>query len=78
LIYLIGIFLITIITIDSLLYFIVIRPVRRLSNYAERISKGETDLPELPVGGKDEIAEVTGSFNRMYRSLAKALRLLES
>jgi HAMP domain-containing protein len=78
LIYLIGMFLITIVTIDSLLYFIVIRPVRRLSDYAERISKGQTDLPELPVSGRDEIAEVTGSFNRMYRSLAKALRLLES
>jgi HAMP domain-containing protein len=78
LIYLIGMFLITVVTIDSLLYLIVIRPVRRLSDYAERISKGQTDLPELPVSGRDEIAEVTGSFNRMYRSLAKALRLLES
>ena len=78
LIYLVGMFLITIIAIDTLLYFIVIRPVRRLSDYAERISKGQTDLPELPVSGRDEIAQVTGSFNRMYRSLAKALRLLES
>ena len=60
-----------------LLYFIVIRPVRRLSDYADQISKGNTDLPELPVKGGDEIAEVTGSFNRMYRSMAKALRLLE-
>jgi HAMP domain-containing protein len=77
LIYLVGIFVLTVITIDMLLYFIVIRPVRRLSDYADQISKGNTDLPELPVSGSDEIAEVTGSFNRMYRSLAKALRLLE-
>ena len=75
--YLVGMFLLTIITIDTLLYVIVIRPVRTLSEYADRISKGDTELPELPVRGRDEIAEVTGSFNRMYRSLAKALRLLE-
>jgi HAMP domain-containing protein len=76
-VYLVGIFLVTLIAIDMMLYLIVIRPVRQLSSYAELISKGQTDLPELPVKGKDEIAEVTGSFNRMYRSLAKALRMLE-
>jgi HAMP domain-containing protein len=32
---------------------------------------------ELPVKGRDEIATLAGSFNRMYVSLAKAIRLLE-
>lgn len=77
LIYLVGIFIITIAAIDLSLVMIVIRPVRRLAERAERISKGETDLPELPASGKDEVADVTRSFNRMYVSLAKALKLLE-
>jgi len=77
LIYLVAIFVITVVAIDVSLVMIVIRPVQRLAERAERISKGETDLPELPAAGKDEIADVTRSFNRMYVSLAKALKLLE-
>jgi HAMP domain-containing protein len=77
LVYLIAVFVTTLAAIDGLLIFIVVRPVRRLAERAERISKGETDLPALPASGNDEIADVTRSFNRMYVSLAKALDLLE-
>jgi len=75
-IYLISIFIITILVIDTALYFIVIRPVSQLSAMADRISKGDLDLPELPVRGRDEISAVTASFNRMYVSLRKAFRML--
>jgi HAMP domain-containing protein len=78
LLYLVATFLITLASIDFALYFIIIRPVRRLSDMADRISKGQLDLPELPAGGKDEIAAVTASFNRMYVSLVKAIRMLKS
>jgi HAMP domain-containing protein len=74
--FLVGIFIVTLIVIDAALVFIVIRPVRRLADTADRISKGELDVPELPVTGKDEIAGVTTSFNRMYRSLVKAFGML--
>jgi protein-histidine pros-kinase len=77
LVYLFAIFLVTMIAIDVSLLFVVIRPVQRLADRAERISRGETDLPELPEKGRDEIAHVTKSFNRMYVSLSKALKLLE-
>jgi HAMP domain-containing protein len=63
--------------LDAALYLLVLRPLKRVSQAADRISKGETELPELEVKGKDEIAEVTASFNRMHVSLAKALRMLE-
>lgn len=74
--YLIGTFLVTLLALDAGIYLLVIRPLRRVSVAADRISKGETDLPELTVSGKDEIAEVTGSFNRMHLSLTKALKML--
>ena len=77
-IYLVAFFVVTLIVIDVSLVFIVIRPVRRLAETADRISKGEMDVPELPVTGRDEIAEVTGSFNRMYRSLVKAFGMLSA
>jgi len=72
-----AIFLVTLLAIDLSLYFIVIQPVRRLALMADRISKGEMDLKELPVKGKDEIAGVTQSFNRMFVSLVKAFKLLK-
>jgi protein-histidine pros-kinase len=71
-----GILLATIILIDVALFFIVIRPLRKVREAADRISKGEVDLPQLDVKGKDEIAEVTESFNRMHTSLIKAFEML--
>jgi HAMP domain-containing protein len=43
---------------------------------ADKISLGQFDVPELPVRGKDEIARLAGSFNRMRRSLVTAMRML--
>ena len=71
-----AIFLLTIVLIDVAMYMIVIRPLRRVSRNADVISKGELDLPPLEVTGKDEIAEVTASFNRMHTSLVKAFEML--
>ena len=70
------IFLLTILLIDGAMYLIVIRPLHRVSGNADVISKGEIDLPPLEVKGRDEIAEVTASFNRMHTSLVKAFAML--
>ena len=74
--YLIVTFIAAMALLDAALLFIVIRPVQRLSAMADRISSGDTSLAELPVNGKDEIAEVTASINRMSASLRKAFRML--
>ena len=75
--FLIATFVVTIVALDAGLSLLVIRPLHEVSTAADKISKGETDLPELKVRGKDEIADVTASFNRMRVSLAKALKMLE-
>ena len=54
-----------------------IRPLKLLSDTADRASKGETNQALLPVKGSDEIATVTASFNRMQVSLAKAFKMLQ-
>jgi len=77
LIFLAVVFVTTIVAIDLALYAIVIRPVRGLSAMADRISRGDMNLQELPVKGSDEIAAVTRSFNRMYVSMAKAMKMLK-
>lgn len=71
-----GILLATIVLIDVALFLIVIRPLRKVRESANRISKGEIDLPPLDVKGRDEIADVTESFNRMHTSLIKAFEML--
>lgn len=69
--------LLTLVIIDVALFFFVIRPVGELADMADRISKGELHIPELTVKGADEISHLTASFNRMYLSLVKAIRMLE-
>lgn len=75
-IYLFITFVLTLIAIDTALYFAVLRPVTRLSEMAERVSRGDLDVPELPVGSRDEIGALTASFNRMYVTVVKALKML--
>ena len=53
-----------------------IRPLRSVSDTADRVSKGELNVPPMEVEGKDEIAMVIASFNRMQLSLAKAFKML--
>ncbi len=77
-IYLSAVFLASLILLDLVLLLTVVRPLRRLSTMADQISVGQMDMPELPVRGKDEIAVLAGSFNRMRRSLERALKMLGS
>lgn len=76
LLYFVAAFVATIIALDAAVYFIVIRPLKLVSDAADRASKGELTHAALPVNGKDEISTMTASFNRMQVSLAKALKLL--
>ncbi len=71
-----AIFLTTLLLLDVLLYFTVVRPVVRLSRMADQISMGNFETPELPVTSGDEISQLAGSFNRMRRSLEKAINML--
>lgn len=69
--------IVTLLVLDMLLYFTVVRPVSRFARRADEISKGQMDVPELPVKGHDEISILAASFNRMHRSLAAAMKMLE-
>jgi protein-histidine pros-kinase len=73
-----AVFLASLVLLDLLLLFAVVRPLRRLSTMADQISVGQVDMPELPARGSDEIAVLAGSFNRMRRSLDRALKMLGS
>jgi HAMP domain-containing protein len=73
-----GAALATFLVLELFIAMVVIRPVTRLSAMAEEISKGTLNVPDLQVRGGDEIALLARAFNRMCRSLEKAIQLLES
>jgi HAMP domain-containing protein len=54
-----------------------VRPVSQIARVADRLSLGDMSAEDFPRRGAKEIASVTRSFNRMRKSLEKALRLLE-
>jgi protein-histidine pros-kinase len=70
--------IITLLVLDAVLYATVIRPVSLFAARADEISKGQLDVPELEVRGKDEISVLAGAFNRMHRSVTAAMKMLES
>jgi HAMP domain-containing protein len=71
-------FLAILLAVDLVLYFLILKPVRTLSAVADRVSLGQFDDAELPVKGKDEMAQLTASFNRLFVTVTKALRMLDS
>jgi len=71
-----GLFVFLFVIGNILMTTLVVRPVVKLSAIADQVSKGNMDAPEFPVKGRDEIAELGLSFNRMRISLRKAILAL--
>ena len=74
---LVAIFAVSFVVLNVMLSLMIIRPISRMAEAADRISTGDFDVPEFTGKGKDEIAALGVSFNRMRRSLQKALKLIE-
>ncbi len=74
---LVGIFAFILVLLNLLLWFFIIRPIRRLSQMADAVSMGNLEAPEVSFRNQDEVGVLAGSFNRMRISLVKALKMLE-
>ncbi len=71
------VFAVVFIILNVLLSIIVIKPVKRMAEIAHDVSMGKMDVPECNPNGKDEIATLGKSFNRMRRSLVNAMQMLD-
>lgn len=71
------VFVVVIVLLNVLLTTMIVRPVRQMSVIADEISTGNMNAPEIEPKGRDEIASLASSFNRMRRSLENAMKLLE-
>ncbi|HXO64962.1 MAG TPA: DUF3365 domain-containing protein [Steroidobacteraceae bacterium] len=72
-----AVFIALLVVVNLVLYFLVVRPVRRMAQIADQLSVGDTSASEFPASGGAEIAALGRAFNRMRKSLDKALKLLE-
>jgi HAMP domain-containing protein len=72
-----AIFAVIFVALNWLLGHLVVRPLSRMSHLADQISMGNMDMPELPEKGRDQVAVLAGSFNRMRRSLERAMKMVE-
>jgi HAMP domain-containing protein len=70
------VFLAVLLIVNGALYLLVVHPVRRIAVIADRLSLGDSSAPAFPTGGGSEISALAVSFERMRKSLDKALRLL--
>ncbi|RYF83856.1 MAG: DUF3365 domain-containing protein [Comamonadaceae bacterium] len=73
-----GVFVLIGLTLNLMLWKLVIQPVTRLSALTDRVSMGELDAPEFSVKSKDEIGVLSESFARMRKSLVHAMKLLDA
>jgi protein-histidine pros-kinase len=62
--------------VNLALYTLVLRPMRRITRIADAVSAGAAGVEHFDMRGNDEIAVLGNAFNRMRRSLEKAMALL--
>jgi protein-histidine pros-kinase len=60
-----------------MLTLLIVQPITLLSRAADHISKGKLDAAEFPDKGRDEVSQLGQAFNRMRRSLEKAISLID-
>jgi protein-histidine pros-kinase len=75
--FLVGIFLLITIVLNIMLRRFIIKPVTQIALMADKVSMGQMDATEFSINSKDEISVLATSFNRMRRSLQKAIKMLD-
>ena len=72
-----AVFVAVFFVLNLMLSWMIVRPIHRMSRAADRVSTGDFEIEEFSERGRDEIAVLGASFNRMRRSLQKAMQMIE-
>jgi len=75
---LLAMFAFTIGMLNVMLYWFVIRRVKRLSKLADEVSLGNLDAGEFQTQSKDEIGVLTEALGRMKTSMVQAIKMLDA
>ena len=65
------------VVLNVMLSQMIVKPIASMSRAADQVSTGNFEIQEFAEKGKDEIAVLGKAFNRMRRSLQKALQMIE-
>jgi protein-histidine pros-kinase len=71
------VFLVIGMVLNVMLWALVIRPIEKLSQFADRVSLGELEIPEFKRQSRDEIGVLSRSIARMRTSMVQAMKMLE-
>jgi protein-histidine pros-kinase len=66
------------VVLNMMLWAMVIRPIGKLSLFADRVSLGELDIPEFQRTSNDEIGVLSRSIARMRTSMVQAMKMLDN
>src|SRR3989442_588426 len=67
------VFAVLFVLLNVMLTILIVQPITQLSMTAEQMSKGRLDVPDFSDKGRDEVSQLGQAFNRMRRSLDKAI-----
>ena len=71
------VFTVLFVLLNVMLTLFIVQPITQLSHSAEMISRGRLDVPDFADKGRDEVSQLGQAFNRMRRSLDKAIALID-
>lgn len=72
-----AIFVCVFAALNAMLLVLVVRRLATMSRLADDVSRGNIEAPDFPTSGDDEVSRLAQSFNRMKKSLAHAIKMLE-
>lgn len=75
---LVGVFVVVGLVLNLMIWLVVVRPVTRLSELADKVSQGDLNAAEFQTGSRDEIGTLAESFSRMRTSVVQAMKMLEN
>ena len=71
-----AVFGVVFVVLNVMLSWLIVRPIRQMAQAADKVSTGDFDVPEFSDRGRDEVSVLGASFNRMRRSLEKAMQMI--
>jgi HAMP domain-containing protein len=72
-----AVFLLVFLVLNWMLSRLIVNPITRMANDADKVSTGDFNVEEFPEAGDTEVGRLGLSFNRMRRSLEQAMRMID-
>ena len=72
-----AVFALLFIVLNVMLNWMIVRPIMTMARSADSVSTGDFAIAEFSETGTKEIATLGAAFNRMRRSLQKAIQMIE-